>query len=92
MSNIREKIAEITEFPKDVVMDLPRIVIVGNRELQIENYKGLLEYSQDIIRVAVNNKQIIITGVDLCINRMESETLFIGGRIMSIEFCSKNKR
>ena len=40
MSNIREKIGEITEFPKHDGMDLQRIVIVGNRELQIENYKG----------------------------------------------------
>ncbi len=92
MSKIREKIADMTELPKDVIMDLPRMVIIGNRELQIENYKGLLEYTQNSIRVATNNKQIIITGAELCINRMEAETIFIGGRFISIEFCSKNNR
>lgn len=92
MGKIREKVAEMTDLPKDVIMDLPKIVIIGNREMQIDNYKGLLEYSQEVIRVATNNKHIIITGADLGINRMESETLFIGGRITSIEFCSKNKK
>lgn len=92
MSKIGEKFADMTELPKDVVMDLTRIVLVGNRDLQIENYKGLLEYSEDIIRVAANNRQIVITGTELCINKMEAETIFIGGRIIGIEFCSKNKK
>lgn len=86
---IKERIAEICDMPKDIVMDLPRLVFLGNRELQINNYKGLLEYSTEVIRIATNNKQIIINGEDLHITRLLADTVFIGGKFSTVNFSSK---
>ncbi len=89
---IRERIAEMTEIPKDFMMDMPRVTILGNRELYVDNYKGLLEYSQETIRLATTNKTIIIKGTGLLITRIVEAAVFVGGNIMSVEFASKNKK
>ncbi len=89
---IREKIAEMTDIPKDFMMNLPRVTILGNREIYVDNYKGLLEYSQETISLATTNKIIIIKGAELMITRIVEEAVFVGGNIFSVEFASKNKR
>lgn len=39
------------ELPADVLMDLPRITLVGQIHIYIENHKGLLAFSDTEIRV-----------------------------------------
>ena len=36
----REKILNKLEFPSDISMDLPKIIVIGNREITIENHRG----------------------------------------------------
>ena len=89
---IREKIAEITEIPKDFLMNMPRITLLGNRELHIDNYKGLLEYTNELISVASTNKIIVVKGNGLIITRIVEKSVYIGGNIISVEFTNKNKK
>ncbi|MBQ3038471.1 MAG: sporulation protein YqfC [Clostridia bacterium] len=89
---VREKLAEVTELPKDFVMNMPRITLLGNKEIEIDNYKGILEYNTDIIRLSANKKQIVITGDELVITGLELNTIFIGGNIFKIEFCKKYQK
>ena len=89
---IRERIAEMTEIPKDFMMNMPRVTILGNREIYVDNYKGLLEYSGELIRLLTTNKIISINGDGLLITRIVEEAIFIGGNIISVEFSSKNKK
>ncbi len=89
---IGERIAEITEIPKDYIMNLPRITILGTREVYVDNYKGLLEYSHELIRLATTNKIIIIKGTGLIITRIVEDAVFVGGNIISVEFSAKNKK
>lgn len=89
---IREKIAEITEIPKDFMMNMPRITLLGNRELHIDNYKGLLEYTNELISVASTNKIIVVKGNGLIITRIVEKSVYIGGNILSVEFTNKNKK
>ena len=89
---IRERIAEMTEIPKDFMMNMPRVTILGNREIYVDNYKGLLEYSDELIRLATTNKTIKIKGEGLLITRIVEDAIFFGGNIISVEFVSKNKK
>ena len=89
---IREQIAEMTEIPKDFMMNMPRVTILGNREIYVDNYKGLLEYSQEVIRLLTTNKIISIKGDGLLITRIVEDAIFVGGNIISVEFASKNKK
>ena len=89
---VREKIADITELPKDFVMNMPRVIMLGNKELVVNNYKGILEYTDTLIRLSGNNKQIAILGEGLMINRLDIDSVSVGGNIDRIEFCPKNKK
>lgn len=89
---IRERIAEMTEIPKDFMMNMPRVTILGNREIYVDNYKGLLEYSGELIRLLTTNKIISIKGDGLLITRIVEDAIFVGGNIISVEFSSKNKK
>ena len=38
---IKEKISDALELPKDITLDIPKIVILGTDSVSIENHKGL---------------------------------------------------
>lgn len=38
----KEKILSKLDFPSDISLDLPKIIVVGNREITIENHKGII--------------------------------------------------
>ena len=73
-------------------MNMPRITLLGNRELHIDNYKGLLEYTNELISVASTNKIIVVKGNGLIITRIVEKSVYIGGSILSVEFTNKNKK
>ena len=47
----KEKAAEMSGVPKDVAMGLPILTITGTDELCVENYRGMTEYTDQIIRL-----------------------------------------
>lgn len=84
--NIKQKVTEILELPKEIVLNVPRITILGNSNLLIENYKGIIEYDNDKIRVNTGAGTIRITGERLTIKEITSEDLMIDGEIATMEF------
>jgi len=83
---LKEKVAEILELPKEVVMDLPKITMFGDRNLLVENYKGIIEYDDNRIRVNTGRGIIKVTGEKLMIKEITLEDLMIDGDIVSLEF------
>ena len=68
---ILERTAQVFDLPGDVVAGLPRIELTGNRELRMENHKGILAYGTEEIHVyglelrAMNASELLITGTIL---------------------------
>ena len=60
--SLKNKIAEASGLPKDVVMGQPVVTVLGRMELNIENYRGIIEYTDALIRVQTKAGQIRITG------------------------------
>ena len=84
--SIREKLSDMLDMPKDVVQDLAKITMIGERDLTVENYKGILEYSDTIIRLKTNGRGIKITGENLGIRTITDEDIEVYGRINTLEF------
>ena len=42
----REAIIESLKLPKDICMGALKVTLTGNREAWIENYRGILEYTE----------------------------------------------
>ena len=48
---MREKLADAVDISKEVLLDTVLVSCIGNRELTLENYKGIIEYTDTCIRV-----------------------------------------
>jgi sporulation protein YqfC len=75
-------------LPKDITQGAFVLTAVGNRELYIENYKGILEYTKNCIRIQGKNTYIKIEGRNLKIDHYTEEDMLIKGHILSIEYPS----
>ncbi|HIU56343.1 MAG TPA: sporulation protein YqfC [Candidatus Ornithomonoglobus merdipullorum] len=79
MRKLSEFIADTMRMPKDVVMDLPRVSVCGDREIYIENHKGLVEYTDSDIRIKMRGGIMRVSGVSLRIIVMEYDRIVING-------------
>lgn len=84
--NVREKISDVLEFPKDTFLDLPKIILTGNKEIYIENNKGIIEYTDKIIRLNTGYSVLNITGNCLSIKSIGTEEITVCGNIISVQF------
>lgn len=88
VDDIKSTISDILELPKDIVLDLPKITLVGNLQLYIENHKGIIEYSKQRIRINTNIGILRIIGKDLTIRTIVTEEVIVVGEIEIVEFVS----
>lgn len=82
---IKKVFAENFELPKDVVYDIPQIRVIGDGEAYVENHKGIIEYSSDLLRLNSKIGIIKITGNNLYIKKVSGEDICVVGEIKSIE-------
>ena len=84
--SILEKASETLDLPKSLTMQLPRLLLTGHRELFIENYRGILEYGTDALRIATSGKTVRVCGSALTIKSIASEEITLEGNIDSVSF------
>jgi len=84
--NLKEKITEVLELPKEIILNVPKLIIMGNTDIMIENYKGIVEYEENRVRVNTAIGIIKITGSKLTIREITSEDIMVIGDITSLEF------
>ena len=82
----KEKAAEMSGVPKDVAMGLPILTITGTDELCVENYRGITEYTDQIIRLQTRCGQIKIGGRKLEVIYYTNDEMMIHGHIRTIEY------
>ena len=83
--SVREKISNILELPDDIMLDMPKITLTGNKSIIIENYKGLVEYDNEVIKLNTGIGLIVIKGKRLLINEIAREDIMVSGEITGIE-------
>jgi sporulation protein YqfC len=83
---IREKISNTFELPKDIVMDVSKVIIIGTGQITVENHKGIVEYSEELIRVNTGSGIMKLCGRNLTIKTILQEEITITGEITNIEF------
>jgi len=81
----RKMTAQLLDMPQDVVYDLPRLTIIGDRQLYIENHRGIVHFSNEKLRLALSKGEIEITGSGLVIRTIWTEEIFVEGVITNIE-------
>ncbi|PKM96023.1 MAG: sporulation protein [Firmicutes bacterium HGW-Firmicutes-1] len=77
---------EIFEVPKDVVLGEAIITLTGKREAIIENYKGIVEYTNDYIKILTKNGVIEFKGSNFNITYLTNEEIKVIGSIVEINY------
>ena len=78
--------AELFDLPADVVAGLPRLELIGSRQLYLEHHTGILAYSQDQVDANTSAGVLRIRGSDLTLLAMTAGELRIGGHIAAVEW------
>lgn len=81
-----DRISELAGVPKETVMDLTKLSFAENRELYIENHKGICEYTDELIKIKTKYSVIRITGADFQISYINKYDLLVEGVFYSITF------
>ena len=82
--NILEKAVRALDLPPDVA-GLPRIELLGDRELRVEYHKGILAYGREEIHISGGKMIIRVLGCDLELRGMNGTKLCITGQIRTVE-------
>lgn len=84
MFQVKSKIAEKLNIPEDISEGLPIVTVTGNCEVYVENYKGIIEYGKNCIRIQTKRCRICFTGKNLEIVYYTNADMKITGELESI--------
>jgi sporulation protein YqfC len=77
------------ELPADVTMDLPRITMIGQLHIYIENHRGLLSFSDSELRLLLKQGQLLIKGNSFVIKTILPEEILLEGKIHQVIYLDK---
>ena len=82
----KQKILNSFDFPKDISMELPKIIVIGNKEITIENHKGLIVFENNIVKIGSRIGAITISGSNFEILFIGDSTITISGVFYGISY------
>ena len=78
--------AELFDLPADLLMGLPHVEVMGDRQFYMENHRGILSYSDEEISISAEGIIIRVRGKGLELVSMSGEALRIRGAISHVEW------
>ena len=80
-----ERTAEALELPGDLVAGLPRVELTGDRELRMENHRGILAYGSQEIQISGGRLVVKVRGENLELRAMNAGELLITGALRGVD-------
>ncbi len=79
-----EKFAEMLEMPKDLLSNCSKITSYNDNQVIVENYKGILEYTDEKIRIKTPDRILCLNGEKLFINAITENDILIEGKFHNV--------
>lgn len=73
------------EMPREVLLDVPRATLIGSMQVQVENHKGVLQFSPTCVRIRTRDGEMVVTGSRLKIGSIFKDEVVVEGRIDRID-------
>ncbi|MBP1999166.1 sporulation protein YqfC [Paenibacillus shirakamiensis] len=83
---LRKWSVDVLDLPQDLVFDLPRLTMIGNKQLLIENHLGVLHFSSEKLRLEINQGHLEVDGTGLMIKAIMPDEVLIEGFISNIQY------
>lgn len=71
---------------EDLDPRLPRVEIIGDRRVSIENHRGIIEYSDTLMRVALVGNELRVIGCNMELRMLTLTDMTIAGTIRALEY------
>ena len=88
---VRRMLTNTIDLPQDVMMNLPRITMIGQIHIYIENHRGLVAFSEQEVRLQLEQGQLSIMGEGLIIKTILPEEILLEGVIGSVNYLNSNE-
>lgn len=79
-------VTKFLDLPQDVTDDLPRMTMIGNVQLYIENHRGIIHFSTETLKLALPKGRVEVIGKGLVIRAILPEEVFIEGQIENVQY------
>ncbi len=83
-------------FTSSLLEDLhagrPRVEIIGNTRVVVENHRGIKEYDGKLLRVQCRGCEVLIKGDGLELTALSIDELAVTGTIISVEYNTEGGR
>ncbi|HIE12796.1 MAG TPA: sporulation protein YqfC [Desulfotomaculum sp.] len=83
---VKRKAALALELPGEVALDLPKIIITGNIQVLIENHRGIVAYSPELVKILVETGEVAVSGENLSLKSIVQDEIIIEGDIHAVTF------
>jgi sporulation protein YqfC len=87
---VRSWMAKTMDLPQDVMMDLPRITMIGQIHIYIENHRGLLTFTDKELRLLLKQGQLLIKGKAFVIKTILPEEILLEGKIDQVTYIKED--
>lgn len=82
----KETLVEKLMLPKDLMLGAPVVTVTGQTEAYVENYRGIIEYTQSRIKLQTKTSVIEVEGRSLNIGYYTNDEMKITGQILNISY------
>jgi sporulation protein YqfC len=86
VQQMRKWMTQTMDLPEDVMMDLPRITMIGQIHIYIENHRGLLTFTDREVRLLLKQGQLLIKGEQFVIKMILPEEILLQGKIVDVTY------
>lgn len=90
MSRFSRKLCNWTanwlDLPPNAILDIPQLTMIGNQRLIIENHRGIVYFSSELVRLSLRDGEIEVSGSAFVIRTIWAEEIQIEGTICYIKY------
>lgn len=72
------------ELPIEVTTNIPKITITGFDQIMIENYMGIIEYEEYLVKINTSIGIIIMEGNKMNLNQINENDILISGEVSKL--------
>lgn len=87
----REKAADVSGIPEDVLMGWPKLIWYGRRRLIVEQHQGIHSYEESTIRLRTSCGLLTVEGAGLQISHYGPMDAVVTGEIARVVYDSGGK-
>lgn len=73
-------------FAEDLNCRLPRIEIIGDHRVIVENHRGIVGYDKNVMQIACGRLTLRIEGEGLELRTLSQQELSVSGTIHTVEY------